>query len=154
MALINCPECGKEVSSKSKQCIHCGFPFTENKICIIENREFDLSDIKDKIINTNIKSDDVKLEIARELWHRIGVISKNGALKLIEIIDETKEVPKTFDASFKRNMVIDSQVRCPKCSSAQIVTGQRGYSIVWGFIGSNKTMNRCANCGHKWEPRR
>lgn len=27
--LINCPECGKEVSDKSKQCIHCGFPFEE-----------------------------------------------------------------------------------------------------------------------------
>lgn len=45
-------------------------------------------------------------------------------------------------------------VRCPKCSSTQIVTGQRGYSVVWGFWGSGKTMNRCANCGHRWEPRR
>lgn len=27
--LINCPECGKEVSDKLKQCIHCGFPFDE-----------------------------------------------------------------------------------------------------------------------------
>ena len=26
MALIKCPECGKEISDKSKQCIHCGFP--------------------------------------------------------------------------------------------------------------------------------
>lgn len=26
MALINCPECGKEISDKSKQCIHCGYP--------------------------------------------------------------------------------------------------------------------------------
>lgn len=24
--LINCPECGKEMSSEAKQCIHCGFP--------------------------------------------------------------------------------------------------------------------------------
>lgn len=26
MALINCPECGKEISDKAKNCIHCGFP--------------------------------------------------------------------------------------------------------------------------------
>lgn len=45
-------------------------------------------------------------------------------------------------------------VCCPKCNSTQITTGQRGYSIVWGFIGSGKSMNRCANCGHKWEPKR
>ena len=24
---IKCPECGKEISDKSKQCIHCGFSF-------------------------------------------------------------------------------------------------------------------------------
>ena len=26
MALINCPECGKEISDKSQACIHCGYP--------------------------------------------------------------------------------------------------------------------------------
>lgn len=26
MALINCPECGKEISDKAPACIHCGFP--------------------------------------------------------------------------------------------------------------------------------
>lgn len=30
--LINCPECGKEVSDKSKNCIHCGYPFTQYKV--------------------------------------------------------------------------------------------------------------------------
>lgn len=45
-------------------------------------------------------------------------------------------------------------VRCPKCNSSQITTGQRGYSIVWGFIGSGDTMNRCANCGYKWKPKK
>ena len=26
MALIKCPECGKEISDKSSACIHCGYP--------------------------------------------------------------------------------------------------------------------------------
>lgn len=29
MALIKCPECGKDVSDKAKACIHCGYPLTE-----------------------------------------------------------------------------------------------------------------------------
>ncbi len=29
MALINCPECGKEISDKSFNCINCGFPLSE-----------------------------------------------------------------------------------------------------------------------------
>lgn len=42
---------------------------------------------------------------------------------------------------------------CPKCGSTHITAGARGYSVVSGFVGSGKTVNRCANCGHKWEPR-
>ena len=45
-----------------------------------------------------------------------------------------------------------NQVRCPKCGSTQITTGQRGYSLFSGFLGSNKTVNRCAACGHTWKP--
>ena len=45
-----------------------------------------------------------------------------------------------------------NQVKCPKCGSTQITTGQRGYSLFSGFLGSNKTVNRCANCGYSWKP--
>lgn len=31
MALIVCPECGKEISDKAIQCIHCGYPLQEAK---------------------------------------------------------------------------------------------------------------------------
>ncbi len=43
-------------------------------------------------------------------------------------------------------------VRCPRCGSTNITAGQRGYSILTGFVGSGRTVNRCANCGHKWKP--
>jgi len=46
----------------------------------------------------------------------------------------------------------NSPVVCPRCGSNQISTGQRGFSIVTGFIGSNKTVNRCAKCGFSWKP--
>lgn len=45
-----------------------------------------------------------------------------------------------------------NQIRCPKCGSINISTGQRGYSLLTGFIGAGKTVNRCASCGHKWKP--
>lgn len=85
-----------------------------------------------------------------EIW------TKDSSGILISEINEFKQLRKLYK---KHNISSlpqpsPSQVRCPKCHSTQIVTGQRGYSMVWGFLGSNKTMNRCANCGHKWEPRR
>lgn len=48
----------------------------------------------------------------------------------------------------------NNTVRCPKCGSTQITTGQRGYSLFSGFLGFNKTVNRCANCGYSWKPSR
>lgn len=46
----------------------------------------------------------------------------------------------------------ESKPRCPKCGSTSITAGQKGYSILTGFLGSNKTVNRCSNCGHTWKP--
>ena len=31
MTLINCPDCGKEVSDKAEACPFCGYPFTVGK---------------------------------------------------------------------------------------------------------------------------
>lgn len=33
MALIKCPECGKEISDKAQTCIHCGYPLSEAITC-------------------------------------------------------------------------------------------------------------------------
>ena len=31
MALIHCPECGKEVSDQTPACIHCGYPLRDHQ---------------------------------------------------------------------------------------------------------------------------
>ncbi|WP_148411838.1 TM2 domain-containing protein [Murimonas intestini] len=33
MALIQCPECGKEISDKAPSCPNCGTPFNQKKYC-------------------------------------------------------------------------------------------------------------------------
>lgn len=38
MALINCPECGKEISDKAAMCIHCGCPIASHQPAKNENR--------------------------------------------------------------------------------------------------------------------
>lgn len=156
MALIICPECGKQVSDLSKQCIHCGCPILRENECLIEGVVFDLSRTKEEVLSCNdYTNENVTWEIAWNLSMQTRVLAKPAAMALMDIIRQTGEVPKTFDTTpYRREQSSPSQVHCPKCSSTQIVTGQRGYSVVWGFMGSNKTMNRCANCGHKWEPRR
>lgn len=39
MALIKCPECGKEVSDRASACIHCGFPLSEIKSSAVASKE-------------------------------------------------------------------------------------------------------------------
>lgn len=75
MALIKCPECGKEVSNKAPTCIHCGFPLSELKkegTCKINDQEVDLIRIKKlynslpdeckKIIYKNCRTNALKTE--------------------------------------------------------------------------------------------
>ena len=45
-----------------------------------------------------------------------------------------------------------NEPKCPKCGSTHIATINRGYSVLWGFLGSGKPMNVCQNCGHKFKP--
>lgn len=58
------------------------------------------------------------------------------------VIDCTKPSPQS------------SPIRCPKCGSTAVTTGSRGFKLTTGFLGSNKTVNRCGKCGNTWQPRR
>ena len=42
MALINCPECEKEISDKVKACPHCGYPMESagvQKVVVVKNKQ-------------------------------------------------------------------------------------------------------------------
>lgn len=158
MALIKCPECGSNISNLSKVCIHCGFQIEtggKENICMIDGIEYDLAEIKNKLLSTNTDDRDAIWNIFRELAMQVGKMTIYEAAELGELIISSKEVPKSYSRNRKtQNFEINDKVRCPKCNSTQITTGSRGYSIVTGFIGAGKTVNRCARCGHKWTPRR
>lgn len=158
MAIIKCPECGKDISSLSKSCIHCGFPIDyckKENICIIDGIEYDLTTIKNKLLSTNIDNRDAIWNVFRELASQIGKITIYEAAELGEIIISSKQIPQSFVRTRKpQNNVANEKICCPKCNSTQITTGSRGFSIVSGFIGAGKTVNRCARCGHKWTPKR
>lgn len=158
MALIKCPECGKDISDMSQICINCGFPLNKKhreNICVINNKEYNLENIKNRLLSMDRNNTSESNEIIWELKRMLEPISLKATVELARYILETGAVPEVFDvAPFTTHIQLDSPSRCPKCDSTQITTGARGYSIVWGFVGSGKTVNRCARCGHKWEPRR
>lgn len=39
MALINCPECGRQISDQAKNCIDCGYPVKQETTSIEERND-------------------------------------------------------------------------------------------------------------------
>ena len=82
--------------------------------------------------------------------------SNNLGIPINEVKKQSTEVVvrwmKTEKENEKRKKAT-SPLTCPKCGSTAVTTGARGYSIVTGFLGAGKTVNRCGSCGYKWTPR-
>lgn len=185
MALIKCPECGKEISDKSKQCIYCGYPIEEyiqeqsNQLFDVTLNSLNLDNLnnkKDKENQTNVLFKqimnymnkhcnqknfslldlmDMSVKI-RETPCIIGKeLNKEKAAKLVDYLVSlncSAEMTISTDISPKTNNSNDKLI-CPRCGSSAVTTGQRGYSLLTGFLGSNKTVNRCGKCGYSWQPK-
>lgn len=140
MALIKCPECGKEISDKSDKCIHCGFPLRSTPI-IQENiggKYYDVTFLKD----TNISFIN-KIKQLNELTN-CGLVQAKEIAHKYHIVQESQQ--KEQEES------VQNQIHCPKCNSTSIQTINRGYSFWTGFLGSGSPRNVCQKCGYKWKP--
>lgn len=64
MALIKCPECGKEISDKAPACIHCGFPLDQLET-VVENDDGKLYKLilKSTPIDTKVKTIKLVMDI-------------------------------------------------------------------------------------------
>ena len=139
MALINCPECSREISDKAHQCIHCGYPLRDpNGIYeTINGIEYDLSFLKD-IKGTSVN----RVPYLKKIEELTGLDSLSASRLMVRIAGMPPKKPK------EQNVI-----KCPKCGSTAIATVNRGFSIITGFIGSGSARNVCQKCGHKWDPR-
>lgn len=129
--LIKCVECGKEISDKSESCPNCGCP-TKLSIVEIEKQTYKESLMfKCPICKKEFTSGTFKCDLC-------------GYKHFITPSDELNKQNQQLQTS--------NIPTCPKCGSTAITAGQRGYTLMSGLLGSNKTVNRCANCGHTWKP--
>lgn len=90
MALINCPECGKEVSDKSKQCIHCGYPINN-----IESKKYNINVIAyPEYLDKNHKDYEHYESIKRTVV--ISEISRNLRYKMSSLLIENDYIENRF----------------------------------------------------------
>lgn len=128
MALINCPECGKEISDKAQSCPNCGCPASEwNSTKGAES---------DSQANDNDSSDDIlqsilricgrknKIKAAKMLCERTG-IGFNEAINIIDIYFD--EHGSEFEKPEQPHTI------CPECGK---------YNPPGKFI--------CQHCNHRY----
>lgn len=172
MSLITCPDCGKSISNRAPACIFCGCPVVKSEMfydVVLENVNSHGKNAKYKtrfsvlmIRITGEKSllyDDAIYEPGRVLIEGISQKNAEGLKTAMEEIGYIVSLRETDTVNTENNERVASTlplyigpVCCPHCRSTSVTTGPRGYSLLTGFIGSSKTVNRCAKCGYKWEP--
>ncbi len=152
MALIDCPECKKQISDKAITCPNCGYPIVQKNHCIINGVDIDCSFV----------FNDYDLELRQMEMADKTNLDINVADKIVAEWSSTGKIPPVFNGKIStweedhKKAIQQSQQNvphCPKCNSTAITTGARGVSWFWGTIGSSKTVNRCANCGYTWKPK-
>lgn len=167
MALIKCPECGKEISDKAPACIHCGFPLSKLKkekkknIFKYDGEKYDLNDLVKHIISHT----DIDGFMDTEAWETARNMLKNkipsyddteDINELISYIIKNKKSPQNDSylsyIPSQPSSQPTSQLRCPKCGSTSITTEEEGYSLLTGFWGASRKHNLCQKCGYRWKP--
>lgn len=144
MALIKCPECGKEISDKSKQCIHCGCPLEE--MMLINGKEVSKKIFQD-FLDGKTKKYDLLVYLIQSTGSDLCTVDK----KVQEIL-RTKQIPNTLYLAPKQKQ---NTPKCPMCNSTnleKITAPKRIFSAGIFGLGSSKvgkTME-CRNCGYKW----
>ena len=168
MALVKCPECGKEISDKAPACIHCGLPFNNNQYNNAEARFYAVRICDSQFLNQKGRSVLSTIKTLNKGMYNnlVSGLSKENAEILSEYItsnggkcelvaDEKSTTENDLITKYiYKHLDPNAPLVCPRCGSPSITTGTRGYSIFTGFWGSGNTMNRCAKCGWKWEPKR
>lgn len=153
MALIVCPECGKEVSDKSEFCIHCGYPLINTK-CNINGVFYDFKE--ELPIALFEKTDDYVPAIGK--IRRKTSLNLADACDLIKIIKKIRAIPETFTPKFPledREKLYgnpkEKSVECPYCHSkytSKITTTSKVVNTaVFGIFGTKRHKQwHCNNC--------
>lgn len=155
MALINCPECNREVSDKAEMCPHCGYklpkpkPMFQGVYC-------------PNCLESGIKT---KIEVC-PFCHTKFIDSIYGTVDEVdnyaENHPELKQSPKFSQEAYNKRInyvpvdyVSVNSPKCPSCGSANVSKiGTLNRMVSTGLFGlaSSKIgkTHKCKNCGTTW----
>lgn len=126
MALVNCPECGKSISDKSKNCINCGYPL--NEIKSEESEQIQLYTICPACNHKN----EPGTFICKNCGHKYTMIE-------YEVVEERTH--HNFNGVYRYTLLGGKQeVYCPRCGSSECLH-YKEQKVVPGKTKTSYTMN-------------
>lgn len=144
MALIKCPECGTEISDKSKVCANCGYPLKAELKKEKEERELFQKEEREKdLLINNIK----KLPVSRlyEIAHNCHYSQKDekSAYAFYEMI--TISFPNTPECAYSKSQ-IDNLLKSNK--SLHEISSSEKEEIIELYVGEliNEVLNTDVSC--------
>ena len=145
--LYICPRCGQHCffeSDLEKDCPECNFEYMKQTNITGDEHYNIIKNHPDKYDEFMNRIRKIYTEQSDYFDNRLYENTLNKIF--IKNLSNTLLNPPKEDTSSTPTL------RCPKCGSTSVTTGSRGYSLLTGFLGSGKTVNRCGSCGHKWKP--
>lgn len=145
MALIKCPECGKDISNKADACIHCGYPLSDEDKLGPEITEYNEKCPKCEEINWNIIPER-------------GVVFCNTCYNLIVLQPDRERVylerqalarKQREEKEREQKQAEANKPKCPRCGCTDIQVLRKNRSLFGGF-GTNAVERVCVKCKKRW----
>ena len=143
MSLIQCPECGKDVSSEAENCIHCGYPLKQETI--INGIAYDLSN------ELKLVLEERTIEAIKSLREKTG-LGLADSKRIVDNMVSCKKCPSIFNFDEDATSTIP---HCPTCGSTNIekitTTSKAVNTALFGIFGTkrHKTFH-CNSCKYEW----
>lgn len=178
MALVNCPECNKEISNKAEMCIYCGYPIKNDikmniqlykvqfkKFCnhnMYRKNRFKAFGFVNKIYG-NYEPQAEHINLNKEYIIFDGISKKSADLVkifleskgcIIEILNSDLIKPSKMDDRISL-VYEDCIIQCPNCNSIDTekisTTSKIAGATTFGLLSKTaKSQFKCNHCGYKW----
>ncbi len=153
MALIECPECGKQISNKSITCINCGYPLQTAQPSQFEIINQDNSSVRGFIAYFKDRN-----EKNKGYYYIFGNNEENA----ISIFLKKNPELSVADKHEIRELFESGKFSCPSCkarfTNCEKKIGCVGMIMIFISLGIGLIMIPflpyhcyCQVCGHKWK---
>ena len=126
MALISCPECGKEVSDRAPACIHCGYPLS-SAAPYADFRPITGPNRFTVRLTARPAYPDARSRTLRALMKELGLSREQG----IRLLEQARREPVPLREGLTEEEARQEASRCLRCDHFGFGAFRGGRNLEW-----------------------